>query len=50
MAYRGWICRYTTNGIIRDTDKTARNRNGCYRMFYAEGRDDLTVTVVIEKQ
>ena len=41
---------YTTNGIIRDTGKTARNRNGCYRMFYAEGRDDLTVTVVIEKQ
>ena len=50
VAYRGWICRYTTNGIIRDTGKTARNRNGCYRMFYAEGRNDLTVTVVIEKQ
>lgn len=50
VAYRGWICRYTTNGIIRDTGKTARNRNGCYRMFYAEGRNDLTVTVEIIKK
>ena len=50
VAYKGWICRYTTNGIIRDTGKTARNRNGYYRMLYAEGSQELTVTVVIEKQ
>ena len=49
VAYKGWICRYTTNGIIRDTGKTARNRNGYYRMLYTEGNQNLNVKIEILK-
>jgi hypothetical protein len=47
--YEGWICRYTSNGEIKDLGKTAHNRNGFYRLFYAKKQDSLTVKIEIIK-
>ncbi len=49
IVYGGWICRYTTDGTIRDTGLTAYNRNGHYRVFAAEGEAAVTVDVAIER-
>ena len=49
IAYAGWICRYTTDGTIRDTGMTAYNRNGHYRVFAAESTGAVTVWVEIAK-
>ena len=50
IAYRGWICRYETDGRIVDTGRSACNRNGRYRRFEARGERKLTVRVVVESQ
>ena len=47
--YMGWICRYTTDGIISDTGNFAYNRNGCYRAFYSSSKDTLHIKVEIFK-
>ncbi|MBQ8431505.1 MAG: hypothetical protein IJX28_01340 [Clostridia bacterium] len=47
VAYQGWICRYTTDGSIRDTGKIACNRNGHYRAFLTHGQGQLTVNIEI---
>ena len=47
IAYEGWICRYTTDGVILDTGKIAANRNGHYRAFVATGEKKLAVAVEI---
>ena len=47
ITYKGWLCRYTTNGKIVDLEKTAQNRNGYYRAFAAIGNGQLTVHVEI---
>ena len=49
VSYEGWTCRYRTDGKILDSGKTAANRNGHYRVFYAEGTDQLTVKIEITK-
>ena len=50
IAYRGWRCRYTVeNAVLVDTGCTAANRNGHYRVFAAQGRNELTVRIVLEK-
>ena len=46
--YEGYVCRYTTDGSIRDTGLTAYNRNGHYRVFVAEGREKGSVSVRVE--
>ncbi len=48
VAYRGWRCRYETDGTILPTDTVAANRNGHYRAFIATAHDRLTVRVVLE--
>lgn len=50
VEYEGWICRYSSNGAIKDLGKTARNRNGFYRLFYAEGESELSVKIEIFKK
>ncbi len=47
--YQGFVCRYTTSGSIVDGQKTAQNRNGYYRVFYATATDALTVHIEISK-
>ncbi|MBQ6597880.1 MAG: tyrosine-protein phosphatase, partial [Lentisphaeria bacterium] len=48
VKYRNWVCRYRTeNGSIRDSGKTGYNRNGHYKLFRAEGKDQLTVKIDI---
>ncbi|MBO5701666.1 MAG: hypothetical protein J6S71_04440 [Clostridia bacterium] len=49
IAYEGWICRYSANGDIRDLGKTARNRNGYYKLFCAEGNGKLDLKIEIIK-
>jgi hypothetical protein len=49
VMYEGWICRYTTDGTLRDTGLTAYNRNGHYRVFAAEGRGEVSVRVEITR-
>ncbi len=49
IAYEEWKCRYTASGTIRDLDKTARNRNGYYKLFCAEGIDELEIKIEIIK-
>ena len=50
ICYDGWVCRYTTNGTIRDNGAIARNRNGHYRVFLAEGRGSVGVKVEILRE
>lgn len=50
IAYSGWVCRYTTDGTVRDTGRVAYNRNGHYRVFTAEGRGTLAVKVEIVRE
>ena len=50
IKYQGYECVYTvTGGTIADTGDTGGNRNGHYRIFRAEGNDDLTVNIRIGK-
>ena len=48
VRYRGWVCRYTTDGAIADTGAVCCNRNGRYRVFEARGVKSLAVRVSIE--
>ena len=48
VRYRGWVCRYTTDGAIVDTGAVCCNRNGRYRVFEARGVKSLAVRVSIE--
>jgi hypothetical protein len=49
ITYDGWICRYRADGAIRELGKTARNRNGYYRLFCAEGHERLEIGIEIIK-
>ena len=50
IEFGGYVCRYTvTGGTISDLKRPARNRNGHYDTFAAEGKDGLTVHIAIEK-
>lgn len=48
--YEGYICKYTTNGRIVDNNKLASNRNGNYKIFYAQGNENLKVKIEIYEQ
>ena len=45
VTYRGWTCRYVTDGVLVETGKVYGNRNGHARRFDARGDGRLTVTV-----
>ena len=49
VTYEGWRCTYETNGRIFTKDEYAENRNGRYRVFYAEAKDTLSLHIAIEK-
>lgn len=49
IKYDGWICQYSSNGKIQKLGKTARNRNGYYKLFYAKNDNSLTVNIKIFK-
>ena len=49
ISYEGWTCRYTTDGEIVDTGKTAANRSGHYRAFIATAQNGLNVRIEIIK-
>jgi len=48
--YKGWSCRYTTDGTILDLDQAAANRNGHYRVFAATAQNTLNVRIEIAKK
>lgn len=50
VSYRGWVCRYETDGEIVDLGYKAANRHGHYRAFAAAGEDEIAVTVRILKE
>lgn len=47
VSYRGWTCRYETDGVLADTGEIFGNRNGHYRLFEALAKDRLCVHVTI---
>ena len=47
IRYRGWVCRYATDGTIVDTGAVCCNHNGRYRVFEARGTKSVSVKVVI---
>ena len=49
VSYRGWTCRYTTDGQIEDSGEIGRNRNGHYRLFRAVGQNILNIHIEIFK-
>lgn len=49
VSFRGWTCRYGTEGTIVDTGTIYGNRNGRYRRYEARGKDRLTVRIRIER-
>jgi len=50
ISYKGFCCRYTTDGEILDAGKVGGNRNGHYRMFYAKAANALSVMIEIFKE
>lgn len=50
VEFEGYVCRYTVlDGTIIALDRPARNRNGHYESYAAEGSSGLRVQVSIEK-
>jgi len=49
VSYDGWICKYTTNGIIMDLHRLAANRNGYYHTYLAVNQSVLIVKIEILK-
>lgn len=47
VSYRGWTCRYTTDGIVCELEGLSANRNGHYRRFTAKGTDVLKLKIEI---
>ncbi len=45
VKYEGCMCRYTSDGMIEDSLKHARNRNGHYRVFRAVGKNTLNIKI-----
>jgi hypothetical protein len=51
IEFQGYICRYTVfNGTITDLQKPARNRNGYYDSFAADGSKNLKIQISVEKK
>ncbi len=50
VTYKGYCCKYTTDGEIVDSGKMGGNRNGHYRMHYAKAVTTLSVTIEIFKE
>lgn len=49
--FKGFFCRYETEeGTIQKLDGSARNRNGHYGVFAAEGNGELTILISLEKE
>ncbi|MBR7107715.1 MAG: hypothetical protein IKC89_04800 [Lentisphaeria bacterium] len=50
IEFEGYVCTcQVLNGTLKDLEKPARNRNGHYDAFAAEGKENLTVKISIEK-
>ena len=49
ISYKGWKCRYITNGKIIDGQAIGANRNGYYRSYMAISKNHLCITVEILK-
>lgn len=49
VAYRGWRYTAQTDGTLEDTAEEYQNRNGCYRLYLAQGRDQLKVHLAINQ-
>ena len=47
IEYNGWVCRYTTDGCISETDILSPNRNGYYKAFLASGKEKLRISIGI---
>jgi hypothetical protein len=49
VSYEGWVCRYTTNGVVSDLNRIAANRNGHYRAFIVTAQNTIDVKIEITK-
>lgn len=49
IEYERWQCKFTANGEIKDLNVTARNRNGYYKLFYAQADEELQINIQIYK-
>lgn len=50
VEYEGWACKYSSSGMINEHKIIARNRNGYYKIYYAQASDKLTVDIEIFKK
>ena len=50
VEYEEWTCKYSSSGMIKEHNITARNRNGYYKIFYTQASDKLTVNIKIFKK
>ena len=48
VGYEGHRCIYSTDGAFADIKRAARNRNGYYKAFIAEGMNTVSVKIEIE--
>ena len=50
VEYAGFVCKFSVlNGTLKNLDRPARNRNGHYDSYAAEGDKSLTVKIAVEK-
>ena len=47
--YKGWQCKYITDGKIIPTDTVSANRNGYYKRFVSSGYEKINIKIEIEK-
>lgn len=49
VSYKGWICRYVTDGNIINTQKTCSNRNGFYNKYLICADKEINLKIEIIK-
>ena len=49
VEYKGFVCKYTTDGELFDVKEDICNRNGKYRRFRAVGEGSVSVSITIEQ-
>lgn len=50
VLYKGWMCNYSSENQVIDTNQIFANRNGHYKCFAVEGKDCISLKINIEKE
>lgn len=49
IRYENWNCRYVTDAHVVDAHRSARNRNGHYETYLADGENEINIKIEISQ-